>query len=123
MARVLSGIQPTGDVHIGNYVGAIRHWPVDQHTNDAFFFIADLHALDEPNPGEDLRAKTLEVVAILLSAGIDPEVSTIFVQSHVPEHTELCWLLNCVATFGELRRMTQFKDRSENNESVSAALF
>ena len=123
MTRVLSGIQPTGDVHLGNYVGAIRHWVTDQHNHEALYCVVDLHSLSEPRPPDEVRNKTLEVAAILLASGLDPEICTLFVQSHVPEHTELFWLLSCVATVGELRRMTQFKSRSEESESVTAGLF
>ena len=123
MTRVLSGIQPTGDVHIGNYVGAIRHWATDQHLHDSYFCVVDLHALTEPKPPDEVRAKTLEVASILLAAGLDPDICTVFVQSHVPEHTELAWLLNCVATTGELSRMTQYKVRAEAQESVTVGLF
>jgi len=112
VTRVLSGIQPTGDIHLGNYVGAIRQWALDQHEHDAFFCVVDLHALTLDNEPDELRAKTLEAAAILLAAGLDPEVCTIFVQSHVPEHPILSWILECQAAFGELRRMTQFKDKT-----------
>ena len=123
MTRVLSGIQPTGDVHLGNYVGAIRHWVTDQHNHEALYCVVDLHALTEPRAPEEVRNKTCEVAAILLASGLDPDVCTVFVQSHVPEHTELAWLLACVATVGELRRMTQFKSRADETESVTAGLF
>ena len=123
MTRVLSGIQPTGDVHLGNYVGAIRHWVTDQHNHEALYCVVDLHSLTEPRPPEEVRAKTCEVAAILLASGLDPEVCTVFVQGHVPEHTELSWLLSCVTTVGELRRMTQFKSRSDESESATAGLF
>lgn len=123
MTRVFSGIQPTGDVHLGNYVGAIRHWVTDQHNHEALYCVVDLHSLTEPRPPEEVRSKTCEVAAILLASGLDPEVCTVFVQSHVPEHTELSWLLSCVATVGELRRMTQFKSRSDETESATAGLF
>jgi tryptophanyl-tRNA synthetase len=112
MNRVLSGIQPTGEIHLGNYIGAIRHWANDQHENDSFFCVVDLHALTVEIDPEHLREKTLEVATILLAAGLDPDVCTLFVQSHVPAHPELSWLLECVASFGELRRMTQFKDKT-----------
>ncbi len=112
MTRVLSGIQPTGEIHLGNYVGAIRQWAEDQHHHDAFFCVVDLHALTVDNDPEVLRAKTLEAAAILLAAGLDPDVCTMFVQSHVPEHAILSWILECQAAFGELRRMTQFKDKT-----------
>jgi tryptophanyl-tRNA synthetase len=123
MARVLSGIQPTGDTHLGNYLGAVRNWVEFQDEHDAFYCVVDLHALTvEHNPNE-LRAKTLLMAEILLASGIDPERSTLFVQSHIPEHSELCWILNCVATMGELGRMTQFKEKSQGRDSVSVGLF
>jgi tryptophanyl-tRNA synthetase len=112
MTRVLSGIQPTGELHLGNFVGAVRHWASDQHEHDSFYCIVDLHALTLEQDPAELKAKTLEVGALLLAAGLDPEVCTIFVQSHVPAHAQLSWLLECVASFGELRRMTQFKDKT-----------
>ncbi len=112
MTRVLSGIQPTGEIHLGNYIGAIRHWADEQHEHDSFIFIADLHALTMDIDPSVLRAKTLEVASLLLAAGLDPNVCTLFVQSQVPQHPQLGWLLECVAAFGELRRMTQFKDKT-----------
>jgi tryptophanyl-tRNA synthetase len=112
VTRVLSGIQPTGDIHLGNYLGAVRGWVADQHDYDAFFCIVDLHALTVPREPAVLRAKTLELATLLLAAGLDPDVCTLFAQSHVPEHTELSWLLECTASMGELRRMVQFKDKS-----------
>ena len=123
MARVFSGIQPTGSVHLGNLLGALRNWVDDQHTADCLFCVVDLHALTVPQDPRQLRAKTLELATILLAVGIDPDLSTLFVQSHVPEHTELSWMLECTAAFGELRRMTQFKDKSASSEFVSAGLF
>jgi len=125
MGRVLSGIQPTGEIHIGNYIGAIRHWVSDQWVNDSFFAVVDLHAITVPQDPETLRAKTLEVAAILLAAGIDPDRATLFVQSQVHEHAELAWILNCFAMFGELQRMTQFKDKAHKQEAsgVSVGLF
>lgn len=110
--RVLSGIQPTGDKQLGNYVGAIRHWARDQHEADSYFCVVDLHAITIEQDPEELRAKTLETAMILLAGGLDPELCTLFVQSHVGAHAELCWLLECTASFGELRRMTQFKDKT-----------
>src|SRR5258706_8176967 len=101
MTRVLSGIQPTGDIHLGNYFGAIRQWVAAQHAHDAFYCVVDLHALTRQPDPESLRRKTLETATVLLAAGLDPAVCTLFVQSHVPEHTELAWILNCIATFGE----------------------
>ena len=123
VTRVLSGIQPTGDIHLGNFLGAIRAWIADQHEHDAYYCVVDLHALTLAPPAEEMRAKTLQTAQILLAAGLDPDVCTLFVQSHVPEHTELSWILECTATFGELRRMTQFKDKSEGRESVPVGLF
>jgi tryptophanyl-tRNA synthetase len=112
VTRVLSGIQPTGDIHLGNYVGAVRHWADDQHVHDSFFCVVDLHAITQEIEPAVLRAKTIEVAAILLAAGLDPDVCTIFAQSHIHEHPELAWLLECVASVGQLQRMTQFKDKS-----------
>jgi tryptophanyl-tRNA synthetase len=121
MTRVLSGIQPTGEVHLGNYIGATRHWAADQHQSENWFFIADLHALTggDHDPAA-LRASTLSSATLLLAVGIDPDVSTVFVQSQVPEHTQLSWLLECVASMGELRRMTQFKDKSASGGEGAA---
>ena len=112
VTRVLSGIQPTGEIHLGNYVGAVRHWADDQHVHDSFFCVVDLHAITQEIEPAVLRAKTIEVAAILLAAGLEPDVCTIFAQSHVHEHPELAWLLECVASVGQLQRMTQFKDKS-----------
>jgi tryptophanyl-tRNA synthetase len=125
MARVLSGIQPSGDVHLGNYVGAIRHWVADQDSIDTFICIVDMHAITVPQDPERLGAQTGELAALLLAAGIDPDRSTLFVQSHVHEHAELAWVLNCFTTFGELRRMTQFKEKAQKQQegSVLAGLF
>ena len=122
--RVFSGIQPSGVSHIGNYLGAIRNWVTQQETYDNIFCIVNLHALTLPTEPESLRANTITMANTLLAAGIDPNDSILFVQGDVREHSELCWLLNSVATYGELRRMTQFKDKSgTSEESVSAALF
>ena len=125
MARVLSGIQPTGDIHLGNYLGAIRQWVVDQHAQDSYFCVVDLHALTVPRDPGELRAKTLETTLLLVAAGLDPDVCTLFVQSHVHEHAELSWLLECVASMGELGRMTQFKEKAarDGEESARVALF
>jgi tryptophanyl-tRNA synthetase len=110
--RILSGVQPTGNTHLGNYVGAFRQWVEMQHDFDAYYFVVDLHAITLPYDPKELADRTLEVAAILLACGLDPEVCTVFVQSHVPEHTELAWLLNHLTTVGELRRMTQFKAKA-----------
>ena len=114
-ARVLSCLQPTGEIHLGNYLGAIRHW-VDDQGPESFHGVVDLHALTIPQDPEMLRAKTLETAQILLAAGLDPDLCTVFVQSHVHEHSELGWLMLCTASIGELERMTQFKDKSAKHE-------
>ena len=121
--RIFSGIQPTGAKHFGNYSGGFRQYAATQDLGDAFFCIVDLHSITTPQDPEALREATLDLAAILLATGVDPERSTIFVQSHVSEHAECAWLLGCIATFGELRRMTQFKDKSQGKDSVSAGLF
>lgn len=122
--RVFSGIQPSGNFHLGNYLGAIRNWVKQQELYDNVFCIVDLHALSLSTTREGLRSNVRNLANIILASGIDPEVSTLFVQSHVREHAELCWLLNSVTQYGELRRMTQFKDKSAGqDDSVSAALF
>lgn len=123
MPRVFSGIQPTGDLHLGNLLGAVRHWVQEQRTADSFYCIVDLHALTVPNQPGHVGANTLEMAQVLLACGLDPQACTLFVQSHVPEHTQLSWLLQCVTSMGELRRMTQFKDKSETQEFISAGLF
>ncbi len=123
MARVLSGIQPSGDLQLGNYLGALRRFVAFQDSHDAFYCIVDLHALTVPQDPVELRARTLEMANLYLAAGLDPDRCTLFVQSHVPEHAELAWLMECTASIGELRRMTQFKDKSDGRELVSAALF
>ena len=125
MPRVLSGIQPTGDAHLGNYLGAIRQWAEDQHHHDAYFCVVDLHALTVPRDPADLRARTLETAQLLLAAGLDPSLCTLFVQSHLHEHAELAWVQQCVASIGELRRMTQFKDKAgkAGEESARVGLF
>src|SRR4029453_3119353 len=116
-ARVFSGIQPTGSLHLGNYLGAIKNYVELQDRYEAIYCIVDDHALTiRPDPAE-LRRNVREVAKTLLACGLDPKRCTLFVQSHVPAHTELAWILNCVATFGELRRMTQFKDQSQGHES------
>ncbi|MET9928771.1 MULTISPECIES: tryptophan--tRNA ligase [unclassified Streptomyces] len=111
--RVLSGIQPTaGSFHLGNYLGAVRQWVALQETHDAFYMVVDLHAITIPQDPAELRANTRLAVAQLLAAGLDPERCTLFVQSHVPEHAQLGWVMNCLTGFGEASRMTQFKDKS-----------
>jgi tryptophanyl-tRNA synthetase len=123
MARVFSGIQPTGEMHLGNYLGAVRQWVDAQGDNDAIYCVVDLHAITMPFDASTLADRTRRTATLLLAAGLDPARCTLFVQSHVPAHTELTWMLNCVASFGELRRMTQFKEKSEGQESVSVGVF
>lgn len=124
MARVLSGVQSSGELHLGNYLGAFRNWVADQEEHDAFFFVADLHAMTVDYDPAELRAATVELAVDLLAVGLDPERSTLFVQSHVPEHSRLAWLMECTATYGELKRMTQFKDKGgDANETIRAGFF
>ena len=125
MARVLSCIQPTGEVHLGNYLGALRNWVSGQHENDAFHGIVDLHALTITETPGLLGQNTLQLAAMLFAVGLDPDVATVFVQSHVTEHSQLGWIMECQVSFGELSRMTQFKDKSAKREAdfVSAGLF
>lgn len=125
MPRVLSCIQPTGVVHLGNYLGALRTWVSGQHECDAFHGIVDLHALTVTDRPGVLGASTLELAATLFAVGLDPDVATVFVQSHVPEHAQLGWVMECTVSYGELSRMTQFKDKSAKREAdfISAGLF
>ena len=124
MARVFSGVKPTGDVHLGNYIGAFRHFVTDQDEHDCIFCIVDLHAITVPQDPEELRKASLALAAIYLAVGVDPARSTLFVQSHVHEHAELAWVLGSVTMYGELRRMTQFKDKMGKAEaSVTQGLF
>ena len=123
MARVLSGIQPSGDLHLGNYLGAIRNWVADQETHDAFYCVVDLHALTLDIDPAELRSRTHDTALDLLAAGLDPERCTLFVQSHVVEHSQMAWLLECTAAMGELERMTQFKTKGEGRESARVGLF
>jgi len=127
MARVFSGIKPTGEMQLGNYLGAVRRWAEEQHP-DAIFCVVDLHAMTVPYDPAELTEATRRMATLLLAAGLDPGRCLLFVQSQVPQHAELCWILNNVATVGELRRMTQFKDKVAQHggstpESVSAGLF
>ncbi|HEY2825787.1 MAG TPA: tryptophan--tRNA ligase [Gemmatimonadales bacterium] len=122
MARVFSGIQPSGELHVGNYLGAVRRWVELQAQHECFFSIVDYHAITQDYDPKLLEARTLEMAAGLLAAGLDPDKCVLFVQSHVPEHTELCWLLTTVTPLGELERMTQFKDKAQRQESVPAGL-
>jgi tryptophanyl-tRNA synthetase len=123
MPRVLSGIQPSGDVHLGNLLGAVRNWVRDQHLADSYHPIVDLHALTVPKDPAELRSNTLKLAMTLIASGLDPQVCALFVQSHVAAHSQLSWLLECTVSFGELRRMTQFKDKSDRADFVSAGLF
>jgi tryptophanyl-tRNA synthetase len=121
--RIFSGIQPTGAKHLGNYAGGFRQYAATQEQGEAFFCIVDLHSISVAFDPDDLRERTLDLLAILIATGLDPERSTIFAQSHVTAHAEANWLLASVTSFGELRRMTQFKEKSAEQEFVSAALF
>ncbi len=122
--RAFSGIQPTGDIHIGNYLAAIKHWVVSQTELESVFCIVDLHAITTPQDAETLRAKIREVTGLLFAAGIDPKLSTVFVQSHIGAHAELAWILNCFIPMGWMQRMTQFKEKSEGlKDQVSVGLF
>lgn len=120
---VFSGIQPSGNLHIGNYLGAIRQWVKGQDKGKNIFCIVDLHAITVPQDPKELHENTLKLAGLILAAGIDPEKSLLFVQSHNPDHTNGAWVLNCLASMGQMSRMTQFKDKSEGKESVSVGLF
>ncbi|HWP37314.1 MAG TPA: tryptophan--tRNA ligase [Gemmatimonadales bacterium] len=122
MARVFSGIQPSGELHIGNYLGAVKRWVALQDQHECFICIVDYHAITQEYDASALETRTLDMATSLLAAGIDPERTVLFVQSHVPEHTELCWVFTTVTPVGELERMTQFKDKSQRQESVLAGL-
>ena len=125
MTRVLSCIQPTGSVHLGNHLGALVNWVSGQHDGDVFHGIVDLHALTITETPGVLGQQTLDLAAMLFAVGLDPNVATIFVQSHIHEHTELAWIMECTVSFGELSRMTQFKDKSAKRDGdfISAGLF
>jgi tryptophanyl-tRNA synthetase len=125
VTRVLSCIQPTGEVHLGNYLGALRNWVAGQHDADAFHGIVDLHALTVTEEPGVIGETTVRLAAVLFAIGLDPDVATVFVQSHVVEHNQLCWVMECTASYGELSRMTQFKDKSAKREGdfISAGLF
>lgn len=123
MIRVLSGIQPSGELHLGNYLGAIRSWVQDQYEFDSFYTLVDLHALTVEHSPSELHDQTLTLAMTLLASGINPDKCTLFVQSHVSAHSELSWILESTTTFGELSRMTQFKDKGKNDESIRASLF
>ncbi len=122
MTRIFSGIQPSGELHIGNYLGAVQNWVQLQEKHESFICIVDYHAITQDYDPKGLERRTLEMAVGLLAAGIDPERSILFVQSHVSEHTELAWLFNTITPLGELERMTQFKDKSQHQESILAGL-
>ncbi len=119
---VFSGIQPTGNLHLGNYLGAIQRWVADQDKYDSIFCVVDLHAITVPQDPKALRAQTRELVAMLMACGLDPQRCVLFVQSHVTAHAELAWILNCITPVGWLERMTQYKEKAARQESVSTGL-
>src|SRR5213079_2282257 len=121
--RIFSGIQPTGQKHLGNYIGGFSQYVATQELGEAFFCIVDLHSITVEHDPDDLRAKTIDLAAMLFASGLDPTRSTLFVQSHVAAHAEAAWLLGSVTSFGELRRMTQFKEKGEQQEFISSGLF
>jgi tryptophanyl-tRNA synthetase len=122
MARIFSGIQPSGELHIGNYLGAVKNWVALQHTAESIFCIVDYHAITVAYEPALLRQRRREMAVGILAAGVDPERASLFVQSDVPEHTELAWIFNTVTPLGELERQTQFKEKAQRQESVSAGL-
>ena len=122
MSRIFSGIQPSGSLHIGNYLGAVKNWVDLQHKYESFFCVVDYHAITLPYEPADLRARTADMALSLLAAGLDPTKCTLFVQSMVPEHTELAWIFNTLTPLGELERQTQFKEKASREESVPAGL-
>ena len=122
--RIFSGIQPSGNLHLGNYLGALRNWVLLSDEYDCFYCIVDMHAITVRQTPADLRKRSLELAALFMASGLDPEKNVIFIQSHVPAHAELAWVLNCNTPFGELSRMTQFKDKSQKHpDNVNAGLF
>ena len=123
MSRVFSGIKPSGSVHLGNLLGALHNWVDLQDRAETVYCVVDLHALTAPQDPAELRASTLSLTQMLVAVGLDPDRCTLFVQSHVHEHSECAWLMECTAAFGELRRMTQFKDKSDQAGFVSGGLF
>lgn len=123
MQRVLSGIQPSGQLTLGNYIGALQNFVKLQHTHDCYFMIVDLHAITVPQEPEALREQSESVAALFIAAGIDPSKASVFMQSHVRAHAELGWLMTTIAYMGELERMTQYKDKSAGKESIPAGLF
>ena len=124
MKRIFSGVKPSGPLHLGNYLGALRNWVELQREYESLFCIVNLHAITVPQNPQELRARTRETARLYLAVGIDPEVSTVFIQSDVPAHAELTWLLNCIARMSELERMTQFKDKArKQSENVGVGFF
>src|SRR6478735_8724013 len=121
--RIFSGIQPTGEKHLGNLIGGFRQYAATQERGDAFFCIVDLHSITTDYDPADLHARTLDLYSMLIATGLDPERSTVFVQSHVTAHAEAAWLLSSVTSYGQLGRMTQFKEKSDEEDFTSAALF
>ncbi|MGD1943993.1 MAG: tryptophan--tRNA ligase [Leptolyngbyaceae cyanobacterium] len=122
--RILSGIQPTGDLHLGNYLGAIRNWVALQEEYDSFLFMADLHAVTVPHDPQQLAENTYKVAATYLACGIDPDKATVFVQSHISAHSELAWLFNCITPLNWLERMIQFKEKAvKQGENVTVGMF
>ena len=122
-SRIFSGIQPTGEKHLGNLIGGFRQYAATQEQGDAFFCIVDLHSITSEYEPADLHGRTLDLYAMLIATGLDPELSTVFAQSHVTAHAEAAWLLSAVTSYGQLGRMTQFKDKSDRRDFVSAGLF
>ena len=121
---MLSGIQPSGDLHLGNYLGAIKNWGARAEEYDCYYFMADMHTITVRQNPADLRRRTLEQLAAYIACGLDPEKNTLFIQSHIPAHAELGWVLNCYTMFGELSRMTQFKDKSAKHaDNINGGLF
>ena len=122
MSRIFSGIQPSGELHIGNYLGAVKNWAALQHQHESIFCVVDYHAIITPYEPEQLRVRRMEMATSLIAAGVDPSASTLFVQSTVPEHTELAWIFNTVTPLGELERQTQYKEKSARQDSIVAGL-
>src|SRR3989339_1458957 len=120
--RIFSGIQPSGNLHLGNYLGAIRNWVKLQDEYDSIFCVVDMHAITVPQDPAELRRRTIEVAKVYLASGIDPKKSTLFIQSQVSEHAELCWILNTIAKIPELEKMTQFKDKTQKTGKESSAV-
>ncbi|HOW60923.1 MAG TPA: tryptophan--tRNA ligase [Candidatus Moranbacteria bacterium] len=123
--RIFSGIQPSGNLHVGNYLGAIKNWVKLQDEFESIFCVVDMHAITVPQNPEELRKRTIEIAKVYLASGIDPKKSSIFIQSHIQEHAELAWILNTIAKMPELDKMTQFKDKTQNNsrESIGVGLY